>query len=69
MSWVSGNCQGDRNYECYYESVNPVGYDEWGFPIYAQWCKDSDDRCFEVDNGGVFVDMVDHTVDEDGGGW
>lgn len=68
MSWISGNCQGDKNYECYYESFEPVGYDEYGFPIYATWCKDSDNRCFSVDDGGGLVKVVDHTT-SDGGGW
>ena len=68
MSWISGNCQGDRNYECTYESINPVGYDSYGFPIYDRWCKDSNQTCNSIDDAGFLVKVVDHTKSS-GGGW
>jgi hypothetical protein len=61
MSWIGGNCQGDRNYECYY-----LTFDTW-----EEFCIDSDDRCFSIyDNAGL-TGIVDHTQPppDDGGGW
>jgi hypothetical protein len=67
MSWISGNCQGDRNYECYYESINPIGYDNYGFPIYDRWCRDSNTKCFSIDDAGFLIKEVDHTKPSKGG--
>jgi len=59
MSWISGNCQGDRRFECYYADFN-------NFDI--QWCRDSDDPCFSIDDGGGLIKVVDHNAPS-GGGW
>jgi hypothetical protein len=59
MSWVSGNCQGDRRFECYYAAFD--NFDE-------QWCKDSDSPCFDVDDGGGLIKVIDHQASS-GGGW
>lgn len=59
MSWISGNCQGDRNFECYYAGWN--NFDE-------QWCVDSDEACWNVNDGGALVRVVDHRAPA-GGGW
>lgn len=67
MSWISGNCQGNKRYECYYVSFEPTGVDENGFPTYAQWCLDSDNPCFAINDGGGLVKVVDHQAG--GGGW
>ncbi|WP_378410430.1 hypothetical protein [Rhodocytophaga aerolata] len=69
MSWINGNCQGDRNYECYYQSFNPIGYDQYGFPVYQNWCRDSDNPCSDFEAGGGLVKVVDHTRPDEGGGW
>ena len=70
MSWISGNCQGDKRYECYYQSIEPV-FDENGFATFPQWCKDSDSTCPITDPNGpmasTLVSVVDHQ--SGGGGW
>lgn len=70
MSWVSGNCQGDRRYECTYGTY-VQNYDPYsGLPTYewVTWCKDSDSPCFEIDDGGGLIGVVDHNA-QSGGGW
>jgi len=59
MSWISGSCQGDRRFECYYADFN-------NFDI--QWCRDSDSPCFSIDDGGGLIKVVDHNAPS-GGGW
>lgn len=70
MSWISGNCQGDRRYECtygtYVESYDPnTGFRnfEW-----VTWCRDSDSPCPSIDDGGGLIGEVDHNAPS-GGGW
>ena len=57
MSWISGNCQGDRRFECYYRSFDGV-----------DWCRDLDYPCPSVDDGGGLYGFKDHSHDS-GGGW
>lgn len=57
MSWISGNCQGDRRFECTYED-----WDEWG----VRWCRDSDDPCPSWDDGGALIGVVDHQQQDEG---
>ena len=59
MSWVGSSCQGDRRFECYYADFN-------NFDI--QWCRDRDDGCPSIDDGGGLIDVVDHDAPS-GGGW
>lgn len=56
MSWISGNCQGDKRYECTYMDLNMT----------VQWCRDSDDPCPRADDGGFLVDEVDHEAPSSG---
>lgn len=58
MSWISGNCQDNRHYSCYYST-----FDTW-----EDFCIDSDDPCWTVyDNAGL-VNAVDNWAPS-GGGW
>jgi hypothetical protein len=57
MSWISGECQGDRRYECTYEDPR----------TFEQWCRDSDNPCLSADDGGFLLKQVDHQAG--GGGW
>lgn len=58
MSWISGECQGDRDCKCYYES--------WNYP-YETWCRDVDgSRCPGWDDGGP---LVREDCRGGGGGW
>lgn len=57
MSWISGNCQGDRRYECTYMDPN----------TWEQWCRDSDNFCPSFDDGGALWTVVDHQAPDDGG--
>jgi hypothetical protein len=43
MSWISGNCQGDRKWECTYMAWDTED----------TWCVDSDDRCPSWNDGGA----------------
>jgi hypothetical protein len=60
MSWISGNCQGDRNYECYYGTVSGP---------WQTWCVDSNEYCPGWNDGGALIKVVDHTRPSGGGGW
>jgi hypothetical protein len=75
MSWISGNCQDDRNYSCYYQSFGewvcgPDGFCEF---VVESWCVDSDEPCQSINNGGGLVKVADHRPppggDSGGGGW
>ena len=57
MSWISGHCQGNRRFECTYASLNDFD---------VQWCRDSDDRCFNIDDGGALIGIVDHNAPKSG---
>lgn len=56
MSWISGSCQGDRDWKCYYENLRTG----------ETWCKDvsGSSGCPSWDNGGVLANEV-----RVGGGW
>lgn len=61
MSWIGGNCQGDRRFECTYLA----------FDSDESVCLDQDNACWEFyDNMGL-VKVVDHQAPppSGGGGW
>ena len=58
MSWISGECQNDRNFSCYYATVSNY---------WETWCRDSDDPCPGWDDGGALVKVEDHRQSD--GGW
>ncbi|MFL5608784.1 MAG: hypothetical protein ACJ8AD_20175 [Gemmatimonadaceae bacterium] len=51
MSWIGGNCQKNKRFECYYAALN--NFDQ-------QWCIDSDASCQDFNDGGGLVKVVDH---------
>lgn len=57
MSWINGHCQGDRRYECTY-----AAWDRFD----VQWCRDSDELCTSIDDGGALISMVDHNAPSSG---
>jgi hypothetical protein len=58
MSWINGQCQGDRRFECTYADFN-------NFNI--QWCRDRDFECPIADDGGALIKQVDHQAPPSGG--
>jgi hypothetical protein len=58
MSWINGSCQDDRHYSCTYADFN-------NFDI--QWCRDSDNPCNSIDDGGGLISAVDNWAPEDDG--
>ena len=56
MSWISGNCQNNRHYSCYYMNFSGTA-----------WCRDSNDVCLAIDDGGSLYRMVDNWAPK--GGW
>ena len=69
MSWISGNCQDDRHYSCYYETFGQWVCDEYGCEyVVESWCRDSEEPCPGYDSGGFLVNQVDNRAPS-GGGW
>jgi len=57
MSWISGNCQDNRTWSCYYMNFDGT-----------IWCRDYDgDFCPGSDDGGALVRWQDNR--HKGGGW
>lgn len=50
MSWVGGDCQKNRRFECYYLD----------FDSSESVCLDSDDPCLDVQDHMGLVRFVDH---------
>jgi hypothetical protein len=74
MSWISGNCQDDRHYSCYYQTFGEWVCDYEGYCSYEveSWCMDSEDPCPSINNGGALVRAVDNRPPPSsggGGGW
>ncbi|GAO45411.1 hypothetical protein [Flavihumibacter petaseus] len=70
MSWISGNCQDDRNFSCYYETFGEWVCDAYGCEyVIESWCVDSDEPCYSVNDGGYLTGYVDHRQPQGGGGW
>jgi hypothetical protein len=60
MTWMSSSaCQGNRRYECYYETF-------YGSPNGGSWCEDHDDYCPSWSRGAPLVSYVDHNAPDDG---
>jgi hypothetical protein len=59
MSWISGNCQDNRHYSCYYAAID--NFD-------TQWCRDSEEPCPGIDDGGALISVKDNRAPS-GGGW
>ena len=59
MSWISGNCQDNRHYSCYYAAWEDFN---------TQWCRDSDTPCLTWDDGGGLISAKDNWAPK-GGGW
>jgi hypothetical protein len=59
VSWISGNCQDNRHFSCYYADLNDFN---------QQWCQDSDTACFVIDDGGGLIKQQDNWAPK-GGGW
>ena len=61
MSWIGGNCQGDRRFECTYLD----------FDTDESVCLDQDDPCWSVYDHMGLVKVVDHKAPppSGGGGW
>jgi hypothetical protein len=67
MSWFESgsSCKGDMHFECTYEEIAP---EDIFNP--ARWCRDSDEPCNSVDDGGGLIHVKDNTaVSSGGGGW
>lgn len=67
MGWFTSgsSCRGDKRFECTYEEVNPPD-------IFnpARWCRDHDEFCPSIDDGGALIHVHDnHAVSSGGGGW
>jgi len=61
MSWIGGNCQGDRRFECTYLA----------FDSDESVCLDQDTPCWEIYDSMGLVKVVDHQAPppSGGGGW
>jgi len=60
MGWLSSgsSCDGDKDWKCWYESIN-----NWG----EQWCRDHDHSCPSWDDGGALI--KEERSGGGGGGW
>jgi hypothetical protein len=71
VSWISGNCQGDKDWECTYGEYVTVIDPYTGEPerVWETWCRDvSGAACPILDGGGGLVKAVNmHPAP--GGGW
>lgn len=59
MSWIQGECQGDREWECVYQRPDGSG---------VSWCIDSDEECILTNADGVLIRSTHHPGGA-GGGW
>jgi hypothetical protein len=69
MSWISGNCQGNRDWECYYGRYVTEYDPDYGFPyqVWVSWCRDvSGEGCPGWDDGAP---LFGSTKVHHGGGW
>ena len=70
MSWISGNCQGDKDWECTYgtyeETIDPdTGLTDFSW---VTWCIDvSGAACPAINDGGGLIGA--QRVNQGGGGW
>ena len=65
MSWFTSgsSCRGNRRFECTYEEFSPAD------PFNPQrWCRDRDEGCPSVDDGGALIDIHDNEAVGSGGG-
>jgi len=70
MSWIGGNCQGDKDWECTYGTYEETYDPDTGLPVFTwvTWCRDiSGQGCPSIDDGGGLIGAS--KVSHGGGGW